>query len=98
MKNEDKVRAQFEERYEVPSGMRWDPQVGPAGHYVLDCSGCCSGDRAALYVARWEAWQASRARLCVTNPFPAQMGDPDGDWAREVAEKSLRAQGLKVVD
>ncbi|AZL68803.1 hypothetical protein [Pseudomonas oryziphila] len=98
MKNEDKVRAQFEERYEVPSGMRWDPQVGLAGYYVPDCTSCCSGDRVALYVARWEAWQASRERLCVTNPFPAQMGDPDGDWAREVAEKSLRAQGLKVVD
>lgn len=92
-----KMRAQFEERYEVPSGMRWDPAVGPSGDYVLDCSGCCSGDRAARYIARWEAWQASRERLCVTNPFPVQMGDPDAAWAREVAEKSLRAQWLKVV-
>lgn len=97
MKNTDKSRAQFEERYPVPSGMRWEPQVGPAGDYILDCSGCCSGDRAALYIARWEAWQASRECLRVTNPFPVQMGDPDADWAREVAEKSLRAQGLKVV-
>ncbi|MDF3928480.1 hypothetical protein [Pseudomonas putida] len=45
----------------------------------------------------WWAWQASRERLRVTNPFPVQMGDPDAAWAREVAEKSLRAQGLKVV-
>jgi len=97
MKNNDIIRAQFEERYPVPSGMRWEPKVGPAGDYILDCSGCCSGDRAAQYVARWEAWQASRKTLRITNPFPAQMGDPDALWAREVAEKSLRAQGLKVV-
>lgn len=45
----------------------------------------------------WWAWQASRERLRVTNPFPVQMGDPDAAWAREVADKSLRAQGLKVV-
>ncbi|MEE1866918.1 hypothetical protein [Pseudomonas auratipiscis] len=98
MKNSDKIRAQFEERYPVPSGMRWEPEVGPAGDYILDCSGCCSGERAARYVARWEAWQASRETLRITNPFPVQMGDTDGDWAREVAEKSLRTQGLKVVD
>jgi|GEM_PF-2022975 len=97
MKNRDKIRAQFEERYPVPSGMRWEPEVGPAGDYILDCSGCCSGDRAARYIARWEAWQASRETLRITNPFPVQMGDPDGDWAREVVEKSLREQGLKVV-
>ncbi|MDH0640170.1 hypothetical protein N5D52_24895 [Pseudomonas sp. GD03860] len=97
MKNSDKIRAQFEERYPVPSGMRWEPKVGPAGDYILDCSGCCSGDRAARYIARWEAWQASRETLRITNPFPAQMGDPDALWARDVAEKSLRAQGLKVV-
>ncbi|QZI72872.1 hypothetical protein K5F93_11900 [Pseudomonas protegens] len=42
-------------------------------------------------------WKASRKTLRITNPFPAQMGDPDALWAREVAEKSLRAQGLKVV-
>ncbi|WP_449432332.1 hypothetical protein [Pseudomonas putida] len=45
--------------------------------------------------ARW-GWMASREALRVTNPFPVQMGDPDAAWAREVAEKSLRAQGLKV--
>lgn len=45
----------------------------------------------------WWAWQASRESLRVTNPFPVQMGDPDAAWAREVADKSLRGQGLKVV-
>lgn len=98
MKNSDKIRAQFEERYPVPSGMRWEPKVGQAGDYIMDCSGCCSGDRAARYIARWESWRASRETLRITNPFPAQMGDPDALWAREAAEKSLRAQGLKVVD
>ncbi|MNJ54259.1 hypothetical protein D3C77_496930 [compost metagenome] len=93
----DKTRAQFEERYPVPSGMRWEPKVGRTGDYILDCSGCCSGDRAARYAARWEAWQASRETLRITNPFPVQMGDPDAAWARGVAEESLRAQGLKVV-
>lgn len=45
----------------------------------------------------WLVWGASREPLRVTNPFPVQMGDPDAGWAREVAEKSLRAQGFKVV-
>lgn len=97
MKNSDKIRAQFEERYPVPSGMRWEPTVGQSGDYILSCVACCSGDRAARYIARWEAWQASRETLRVTNPFPVALGDPDALWAREVAEKSLRAQGLKVV-
>lgn len=46
----------------------------------------------------WLVWGSSREALRVTNPFPVLMGDPDAAWAREVAEKSLRAQGLKVVD
>lgn len=45
----------------------------------------------------WLVWAASREALCITNPFPALMGDPDALWAREVTEKSLKAQGLKVV-
>ncbi|MDU8358005.1 hypothetical protein [Pseudomonas syringae group sp. J309-1] len=97
MKKIDEARAQFEERYPVPSGAHWNPKVGPVGDYTFSCKSCCSGDRLARYIARWEAWQASRETLRVTNPFPAQMGDPDALWAREVAEKSLRSQGLKVV-
>lgn len=93
----DKTRAQFEERFPVPSGMSWESKVGPSGDYVLQCTECCSGDRAARYCARWESWRASRETLRVSNPFPAEMGDPDALWAREVAEKSLREQGLKVV-
>lgn len=45
----------------------------------------------------WWAWQASRESLRIRNPFELIMGDPDGQWAHEVAEKSLLAQGLKVV-
>lgn len=97
MMKTDKTRAQFEERFPVPSGMCREPKVGAAGDYILQCVSCCSGDRAARYCARWESWQASRGTLRVSNPFPAVMGDPDALWAREVAEKSLRAQGLKVV-
>lgn len=97
MANKDKTRAQFEERFPVPSGMCWEPKVGPAGDYILQCVTCCSGDRAARYIARWEAWQASRETLRITNPFPGDLGDPDALWAREVAEKSLRGQGFKVV-
>lgn len=97
MKKTEETRAQFEERYPVPSGAHWEPKVGPAGDYVFSRCGCCSGDRLARYIARWEAWQSSRESLRVKNPFPVQMGDPDALWAREVAEKSLRAQGLKVV-
>ena len=96
MVNIDKTRAQFEERFPVPSGMCWEPKVGPAGDYILQCVACCSGDRAARYGARWESWLASRETLRVTNPFPVAPGDPDALWAREVAEKALRHQGLKV--
>lgn len=98
MANQDKTRAQFEECYPVPSGMRWHPAVGQKGDYTLECVDCCSGDRAVRYCARWESWQASRETLRVINPFPVQMGDPDALWARQVADKSLRAQGLKVVE
>ena len=48
-----------------------------------------------LKAAAW-AWQASRASLVVSNPFKDCMGDPDAMWAHAVAEKSLKAQGLKV--
>ncbi|WP_155717295.1 hypothetical protein [Pseudomonas fluorescens] len=94
----DVNRAQFEERYPVPSGMSWESKVGLAGDYIVLCVDCCSADRAARYCARWESWQASRETLRVSNPFPVVMGDPDALWAREVAEKSLREQGLKVVE
>ncbi|WP_201207607.1 hypothetical protein [Pseudomonas sp. S37] len=53
-------------------------------------------DTVNVQAARW-AWQASRQALRITNPFPVQMGDPDADWARGVADQSLRSQGLKVV-
>lgn len=93
----EKTRTQFEERYPIPSGMRWEPTLGPQGDYIFDCSGCCSGDRAAQYIARWEAWQASRALLRIVNPFPPEMGDPDSLWAREMAYNALRAQGFEVI-
>lgn len=97
MTNDDKIRGEFEQCYPVPSGLRWSPDVGLSGYYVLECAACCTDEFMTIYAARWEAWQASRKALRVANPFPAQMGDPDAAWAREVAEKSLRAQGLKVV-
>ena len=43
MKKINKARAQFEERYPIPSGMRWEPTLGQQEDYILDCSGCCSG-------------------------------------------------------
>ncbi|MGX1179903.1 hypothetical protein AB7M31_002971 [Pseudomonas sp. IAP-CY TE4608] len=95
MKNDDEIRADFERRFPVPDGIKWDPGVGD---YVVTCKGCWMAAEELVFQARREGWWASREALHVTNPFPASMGDPDGDWAREVAEKSLRAQGLKVVD
>lgn len=97
MKNSDKIRAQFEDAFPVPEGMRWHPDAGTAGDYVLRCGGCCSAEVAAAYHARWEGWWRCRATLRVVNPFPSTMGDPDAAWAREVADQSLRDQGLKVV-
>ncbi len=44
----------------------------------------------------WWAWKASREALVVENPFDVCIGDPDAMWAHGVAEKSLKAQGLRV--
>lgn len=91
MKNGDSARAQFEAAFveeqvrQCGEGFR-----GSAIHMIyLDTPNVQSA---------WWAWQASIKALRVTNPFPVLMGDPDAAWAREVAEKSLTAQGLKVVD
>ncbi|MGV2836061.1 hypothetical protein [Pseudomonas shirazensis] len=97
MKNIEQIRAQFEARYPVPSGLRWDPAVGLTGYYVLECAACCTDVFNTIYAARWEAWLECAKAVRVTNPFPVQMGDPDAAWARGVAEKSLRDQGLMVI-
>lgn len=92
MTNTDKKRAQFEAAYEAKSferNGRFDRAVltrGGDDEYVIP-----------QVQSAWWGWQASLEALRVTNPFPVQMGDPDADWARGVAEQSLRAQGLKVV-
>ncbi|WP_460418771.1 hypothetical protein [Pseudomonas sp. microsymbiont 2] len=92
MKNSDQVRAQFEawfirEFYEGDrsTGLEW-LSTEPCGSY-----------RHSQPAEAWRIWQASRESLVITNPFELIIGDPDGQWAHEVAEKSLRAQGLKVV-
>jgi len=95
MKNDDKIRAEFERRFPVPDGTKWALAVGD---YIVNCKGCWMATEAAVFQARREGCWVSREALRVTNPFPASMGDPDGECVRELAEKSLRAQGLKVVD
>ncbi len=95
MKNDDKIRAEFERRFPVPDGIKWDPA---AGDYIVTCKGCWMAAEEVVFQARREGWLACREALRVTNPFPVQMGDPDAAWAHKVAEKSLRAQGFKVVD
>ena len=94
MKNDDKIRAEFERRFPVPDGIKWDPAVGD---YIVTCKGCWMAAEEVVFQARREGWLACREALRVTNPFTVQMGDPDAAWAHEVAEKSLRAQGFKVV-
>ena len=94
MKNDDKIRAEFERRFPVPDGIKWNPAVGD---YIVTCKGCWMAAEEVVFQARREGWLACREALRVTNPFPVQMGDPDAAWAHEVAEKSLRAQGFKVV-
>ncbi|WP_372822475.1 hypothetical protein ACCE15_09080 [Pseudomonas parafulva] len=90
--NIQKLRGLFEAAYEARSfarNGRFDRAVltrGGDDEYIIP-----------QVQSAWWGWQASREILRVTNPFPVQMGDPDAAWAREVAEKSLRSQGLKVV-
>ncbi|QOE09536.1 hypothetical protein IE322_05590 [Pseudomonas asiatica] len=94
MKNDDKIRAEFERHFPVPDGIKWDPAVGD---YIVTCKACWTAAEEVVFQARREGWLACREALRVNNPFPVQMGDPDAAWAHEVAEKSLRAQGFKVV-
>lgn len=91
MKKADKSRADFEAAFvEEQVRLYGEGFRGSAIHMIyLD---------AANVQAAWWAWKASLKALRVTNPFPVLMGDPDAAWARAVAEKSLRGQGLKVVD
>ncbi|MBA1195561.1 hypothetical protein G7011_00340 [Pseudomonas plecoglossicida] len=94
MSDGDEIRAEFERRFPVPDGIKWDLAVGD---YIVTCKGCWMAAEGAVFQTRREGWCASREALRVTNPFPVSMGEPEADWAREVAEKSLRAQGLKVI-
>ncbi len=90
MTSTDKGRAEFEAAFvEEQVRLHGEGFRGSAVHMIYQ-------DTVNVQAARW-AWQASRQALRVTNPFPVLMGCPDSAWAREVAEKSLRAQGLKVV-
>jgi hypothetical protein len=92
MKNSAKNRAEFEAAYEARSlerNGRFDRSVFTRradDEYVIP-----------QVQSAWWGWEASRESLRVRNPFELIMGDPDGQWAREVAEKSLQGQGLKVV-
>ena len=94
MKNSDKIRAQFEERYPVPSGMRWEPGVGPAGDYILADVQFCSVHRAGRYIARWEAARVQKG----TGHLLAEGLQHHG-WARDVGgrrslcSRSPRPQG-----
>ncbi|QPH42373.1 hypothetical protein IYR97_13640 [Pseudomonas fulva] len=86
MTNIDTIRAEFER-----TNARDHRREPPKGNNYTD----------PLVQADWESfqkgWEASRNSMCVKNPFELIIGDPDGQWAHEVAEKSLRAQGFTVV-
>ncbi len=86
MTNIDTIRAEFER-----NNARDHRREPPKGNNYID----------PMAQADWESfqkgWEASRKSMCVKNPFELIVGDPDGQWAHEVAEKSLRAQGFKVV-
>lgn len=86
MTNIDTIRAEFER-----TNARDHRREPPKGNNYID----------PLAQADWDlfqkGWEASRNSMWVKNPFELIIGDPDGQWAHEVAEKSLRAQGFKVV-
>ena len=86
MSNGDKIRAEFER-----TNARDHRREPPKGNNYID----------PMAQADWESfqkgWEASRTSLCIKNPLELIIGDPDGQWAHEVAEKSLRAQGFKVI-
>lgn len=86
MTNIDAIRAEFER-----TNARDHRREPPKGNNYID----------PLAQADWESfqtgWEASRSSMRVKNPFALIIGDPDGQWAHEVAEKSLRTQGFKVV-
>lgn len=88
MKNGDKVRS------DLPSVLKQSITAHPG---YPDFAAWCESQLIHPYPIYFLIWQASRESLRIRNPFELIMGDPDGQWAHEVAEKSLHAQGLKVV-
>ncbi len=99
----NQVREQFEGRYPVPDGMKWEPTLGVSGDYILSDVRFCSGDRAARYIARWESWQASRQSIVVELPethTPAPEDDERWHSVRNstinACRRAIEAQGLKV--
>ncbi|WP_330509288.1 hypothetical protein V1687_11625 [Pseudomonas putida] len=89
MMDMEKVRQQFDEARSRLAG-----QMIQGEDWV---SAYRSADEMLSFESFRLGWEASRKSMCVKNPFDLIIGDPDGQWAHEVAEKSLRAQGLKVV-
>ncbi|HDS0956504.1 hypothetical protein PshuTeo2_35810 [Pseudomonas hunanensis] len=88
MKDGDKARS------DLPSVLKQSITAHPG---YPDFAAWCESQLIHPYPIYFLIWQASRESLRIRNPFELIMGDPDGPWAHEVAEKSLRAQGLKVI-
>lgn len=88
MKNSDKARS------DLPTVLKQSITAHPG---YPDFAAWCESQLIHPYPIYFLIWQASRESLHISNPFELIMGDPDGQWAHEVADKSLRAQGLKVV-
>lgn len=88
MSNSDKIRS------DLPSLLKQSITAHPG---YPDFAAWCESQLIHPYPIYFLIWQASRESLRIRNPFELIMGDLDGQWAHEVAETSLRAQGLTVV-
>ncbi|MCY1451262.1 hypothetical protein D9M71_681180 [compost metagenome] len=88
MSDSDKIRS------DLPSVLKQSITAHPG---YPDFEAWCESQLIHPYPIYFLIWQASRESHRIRNPFELIMGDPDGQWAHDVAEKSLRAQGLKVV-
>lgn len=96
------MRKQFEHRYPVPRGVKWD---SASKGYVCDWTQTVSVEAFAQYIGLWSCWKSSRAALVIDlreeinaeeNPHGYEAAEMGWYCAIEHCKKALGALGLSV--
>jgi hypothetical protein len=89
----DRMRKEFEGKFPVPSRVNWSSRLNRYGAKSFDFI------EVRIFMARWEAWQASRESLVIELPSD-QCIDIHGyspKATRLYCRKAIEAAGLKVM-